>query len=396
MPRPLSFVALLLLLVINPTPLFADTPTTHTVAWGETLYSIARAYGLAPQAVAAANGIGLNSWVYAGQRLSIPSTGGTAPVAPSASPSGYYTVRAGDTLYSIATRFGTTVQNLSAGNNLPASGVLYVGWTLKVPSSGGSAAPSAPVPASQSYIVQPGEYLAQIAVRFGTTVQAIALANNLPNAWLVYSGQRLTIPGAGGSAAPPPAPVASTALNVRVPNIPIYQQQQTLTCEEASVAMATRGAVPEARLVAAMPRSDNPLVGIRGKTNSPYYGGLTDYGSYAQAIQRGLSALGVSSQVLYGQSNDAFKAAIIAHLQAGRPVVWWHTWHDTYQNPVAVKVSDGSWVKLVPYEHAGVITAANDRGVTYNDPYDATVRFVSWGDFARVSGYFNNMALVIP
>jgi hypothetical protein len=52
-------------------------------------------------------------------------------------------------------------------------------------------------------------------------------------------------------------------------------------------------------------------------------------------------------------------------------------------------------VKLVPYEHAGVIVAANDRGITYHDPYDATVRFVSWADHRRVSAYFDNMALIV-
>ena len=76
-------------------------------------------------------------------------------------------------------------------------------------------------------------------------------------------------------------------------------------------------------------------------------------------------------------------------------MIWWHTWQDSYQTPVMVKMSDGTSVKLVPYEHASVIIAANDRGVTYNDPYNATIRFVSWADFQRVSGYFDNMGLVI-
>jgi hypothetical protein len=58
-------------------------------------------------------------------------------------------------------------------------------------------------------------------------------------------------------------------------------------------------------------------------------------------------------------------------------------------------MSDGASVKLVPYEHVSVVVGANDRGVTYHDPYDATVRFVGWGDFRRVSAYFDNMALAI-
>ncbi len=377
-----------LILVASAVPALADSPTSHTVAWGETLYSIARAYGIAPQAVASTNGIGMNSWVYAGQRLTIPGGGSTAASSPT--PSGYYSVRAGDTLFSIATRFGTTVDAISSANNLPANGWLYVGWTLRVPAVTNAA--SAPKSPTQSYIVQPGEYLALIALRFGSTAEAIALANSLPNAWMVYAGQRLVIPSAP-SAAPISVPAAST--DIRIAGIPLYQQKQTLTCEESSAGMATRGAVSEAQVLAAMPRSDNPFVGIRGRTNSPYFGGLTDYGVYAQALQKGLSALGVKSQVLYGQSYDDFKSALLDNLRAGHPIIWWHTWQDSYQAPVIVKAADGSSVKLVPYEHAGVIVAANDRGISYNDPYDATMRFVAWADHRRVSAYFGNMALVI-
>lgn len=391
MLRPLSLLGCVLVLVISFSPLRADSPVAHTVAWGETLYSVARAYGVTPQAIASANGISVNSWVYAGERLIIP-VNSTAP-ASSMTPNGYYVVRAGDTLYSLASKFGISTAAIATANNLPADGLIYVGWSLKIPF--GSSGTTGPRPTTvQTYIVQSGEYLAQIALRYSTTVQAIALANNLPNDWLIYAGQRLTIPGGASPSQAPSAPVA-TGTNIRVPNVPLYQQQQTLTCEEASVAMATRGAVGEARLVAAMSRSDNPFVGIRGRTNSPYFGGLTDYGVYAQAVQKGLNTFGVRSEVLYAQKYDDFKDSILSHLRLGHPIIWWHTWHDTFQNPVFVRASDGSMVKLVPYEHAGVIVGANDRGITYHDPYDATVRFVTWEDHRRVSAYFDNMALVI-
>ncbi len=382
----------LVLLLVFPIAAHADSPTTHVVAWGETLYGIAQSYGVSPQTIANLNGLTLNSWVYTGQRLLIPVSAATTVAT---TPSGYYTVRAGDTLFSIATQFGISVAAISAANNLPDDGVIYVGWTLRIPTKASPpAADSKPV-AATTYIVQPGDYLTLIAMNYGVTMQAIMLANNLPNDWFIYSGQRLVIPNGQPVAPAAPAAAAVTSINARVSNIPLYRQQQTLTCEESSVAMATRGAVSEARLVAVVPRSDNPFVGIRGRTNSPYYGGLTDYGVYAQPLQKGLTTLGIQSQLLYGQAYADFKNALIEHLGAGHPVVWWHTWHDTYQIPVMIKMADGTRVKLVPYEHAGVIIAANDRGVTYHDPYDATVRFVSWADHRRVSGYFDNMALVI-
>jgi LysM repeat protein len=380
--------------IASALPLSANSPTLHTVAWGETLYSIARAYGTTPQAIANANGIRVNSWVYSGTRLTIPTSKRDADVAPT-TPSGYYTIRAGDTLYSIAARFGTTIDAISSANNLPSNSVLYTGWSIKIPSR---PAANQPTNALSNYrtnithIVQPGEFLARIALRYDITAQAIAYANDLPNDWMIYTGQRLNIPGAQNQ---PAAPTSASALTIRLTNVPLYQQKQTLTCEEASAAMAMRGAITEAQLVAAMPRSDNPFDGIRGRTNAPYYGGLADYGVYAQGLQKGLSALGVKSHVLYGQNYDEFKDAVLEHLRAGRAVIWWHTWQDSYQNPVAVKMSDGASVKLVPYEHASVIVGANERGITYHDPYDATVRFASWETFRRVSAYFDNMALVI-
>lgn len=390
------FIWLVLFVVLaGASPAAAGSPTTHTVAWGETLYSIARAYGVTPQSIASANGITLNSWVYAGQQLIVP-TGGGAGSASSATPSGYYVVRAGDTLFSIASKFGTTVDAISGANDLPDNGLIYVGWSLHVPSSSATSTPpgaAAPKSVTASHIVQTGEYLTLIALHYNTTPEAIALANSLPNAWLVYPGERLTIPttiSALDAASPQTGGGA-----VRVSSVPLYQQKQTLTCEEAAAAMATRGRISENQLVAVMPRSDNPFLGILGRTNSPYFGGLSDYGVYAQGLQFGLNALGVKSQVLYGQGYDDFKAALLANLTAGHPIIWWHTWQDTYQSPEKVQVSGGTTVTLVPYEHAGVIVSANDRGVTYNDPYDATVRFVSWADQKRVSGYFGNMALVI-
>lgn len=369
-------------------PLSADSPTLHTVAWGETLYSIARAYGVTPQAIAHANNINVTSWVYAGTRLVIPTRATNAATATT--PSGYYTVRAGDTLSSIAARFGTTVDALASANNLPVNGLLYVGWSLKIPTPPAINPPTSARSHNRTtaHIVQPGESLLRIALRYNTTTRAIVHANNLPNDWMIYAGQRLVIPNAS------PAPSAST-VTIRLTNIPLLRQQQTLTCEQAAAAMATRGAITEAQLVAVMPRSENPFEGIRGRTNAPYYGGLTDYGVYAHGLQKGLRALNIKSQVLYGQSYAEFKTAVLEHLRAGRAVIWWHTWRDSYQTPVLVKLSDGTSVKLVPYEHASVIVGANEHGITYHDPYDATVRFAAWDTFRRVSAYFDNMALVI-
>lgn len=422
--RRIAVSLLFALLAALPSTAQADSPPYHTVAWGETLYSIARLYGVSPQSLAVANGLGLNSWVYAGQSLRIPGVAANAPVVsqPQKTPSGIYTIRAGDTLFSISQQFGITLNALAAANNIPANGVIYTGWQLKIPASAVVATPPPPVvraaattsDGATTYIVQPGDTLFRIALRYGTTPQAISLANSLPS-YFVYTGQRLIISDAstGVQPQPPPPPQAPVPIAPATPNaprapavpngsisasvsgIPRLHQQQTLTCEESAASMVLRGAVTEAQIVKVMPRSDNPFEGIRGSTNYPFYGGLANYGTYAQGLQKGLAALGHASTVMYGQSSAEFKNSIVANLTAGRGVIWWTTWRQVYQTPAWVKTSSGAKVKLVPYEHTVVIVAADNGGIAYHDPYDATLRYVSWITFQRVSAYFDNMALVV-
>ena len=99
-----------------------------------------------------------------------------------------YTVRAGDTLGSIAETYGTTVDWLAATNNITNVNFIYVGQKLKVP--------CAPTRSSQVrvHVVRAGETLSEIALKYGTTVAAIVQANNLANPNFIYVGQRLQIP----------------------------------------------------------------------------------------------------------------------------------------------------------------------------------------------------------
>jgi LysM repeat protein len=332
--------------------------------------------------------------VYAGQVLRVTSpTNASAAVT---TPSGYYSVRAGDTLISIASQFRVDPLTLADVNNIPDNGFIYVGWKLKIPK-----ATQASAPTNQAYIVQAGDSLTDIALQYNTTAQAIVIVNNLRTDWLIVPGQRLAIPAgkpapSSDSSSPETAVIAKNpALNIRLGNFPLYRQQQTLTCEEAAARMALRGALTEAKIVEAMPRDENPFLGIRGRTNSAILGGLTDYGTYAHGLQRGLAALGFKSTVLYNAPYANFKEALIANLRAGKPVIWWNTWRDTFQKPVWVKTSTGNFVKLVPYEHTVLVVGATDRGVTYNDPYDGTIRTITWATHQRVSSYFDNMALVM-
>ncbi|MCK4314675.1 MAG: LysM peptidoglycan-binding domain-containing protein, partial [Anaerolineae bacterium] len=102
----------------------------HVVGWGETLFSIARRYGVSVDAICAANGIADPTRIYAGQRLVIPTS--DVPAAPAAA-GATHVVQAGENLYRIALRYGTTVAALTELNGIYNPGHVAAGQTLVIP-----------------------------------------------------------------------------------------------------------------------------------------------------------------------------------------------------------------------------------------------------------------------
>jgi LysM repeat protein len=111
-----------------------------------------------------------------------------APPAPAPSNPVYYVVQQGDTLTRIALRYGTTVWAIAQANGIWNVNYIRTGQVLLIPVQG-----PIPGPGPTIYIVQPGDTLSGIAWRFGTTVWAIAQANGIWNPNLIYIGQRLYI-----------------------------------------------------------------------------------------------------------------------------------------------------------------------------------------------------------
>jgi len=104
---------------------FGLQPVYHIVQQGETLWSIARLYGVTPQAIAQANGLVNPNLIYPGQRLLIPMPGAIVHV-----------VRAGETLSSIGRLYGVSPFAIAQANNLMNPDLIYVGQRLVIPRGG--------------------------------------------------------------------------------------------------------------------------------------------------------------------------------------------------------------------------------------------------------------------
>jgi len=104
-----------------------------------------------------------------------------------------YTVQSGDTLYSLARRHGTTVAAIVQANNLPDPNNIRIGQELIIPTVGTGSPPTASGTTTY-HIVQPCDTLYSLARRYGTTVEAIVQTNNLSDPNCIRVGQSLIIP----------------------------------------------------------------------------------------------------------------------------------------------------------------------------------------------------------
>jgi len=187
-------VALLLASFATTSSAFAaGCGTAVTVISGDTLLKIANRCGTTVSALQRANPeIGSGSLIFPGQVLQLPG-------AILGTDGGYfiYIVARGDTLRSLASRFGTTVDALLAANpDITNANVIYEGQRLKVYSGPVTPPPNNPPPPSgQIYYAQRGDTLRKIAAKFNTTVDAILRVNpQITNPNLIYVGQAITVP----------------------------------------------------------------------------------------------------------------------------------------------------------------------------------------------------------
>jgi LysM repeat protein len=120
--------------VVTPVSAAVDARTVHIVRRGETLYSIARSYGVDVWTVARANGIANPNRIYAGQHLVIATgqAGSRTPPCSSAYQGSVHIVQPGETLYRIALNYGVSTWSLVRANHIANPNAIYAGQRLVI------------------------------------------------------------------------------------------------------------------------------------------------------------------------------------------------------------------------------------------------------------------------
>ena len=114
----------------------AATPTSYTVVPGDSVSSIAGRYGVSTASVLALNGLSWKSLIFPGQVLKLSTAAAPAAPAPLVGGGGRYTIVRGDTISEIAARFGVSTQAVLSLNGLARSSIIYPGQTIAIPAGG--------------------------------------------------------------------------------------------------------------------------------------------------------------------------------------------------------------------------------------------------------------------
>ena len=165
---------------------------TYTVQRGDTLWSIANRYGTSIQEIVNLNNIANPNLIYPGQQIRIQTNTIINGEETRGTGDIIYTVKRGDTLLQIARIYNVTVNHIVELNDIQNPNLIYPGEKLRITESN-SQTLNPTINNITTYIVQKGDTLTKIARMYGVSVDYLVRINDIANRNLIYPGQLLQV-----------------------------------------------------------------------------------------------------------------------------------------------------------------------------------------------------------
>jgi LysM repeat protein len=297
-----------------------------------------------------------------------------------------HVVQPGENLFRISLKYNVTMAAIMQANGIANPNYVYVGQALCIP-GGPVAPPPAPPPAppatGKTYIVQAGDTLAAIAARFGTTVYAIMQANRIVNANYIYVGQCLIIPGSA-CCAPQPAPQPSGNWKGEYYNNPHLAGSATLVRYDASINFEWGDGSPSSKI---------PVDNFSVRWTRTVY---LKAGTYRFTITVDDGArLWVNDQLVIDQWGQHTASTFTADVDL---VTGYHSIRMEHQELTGVATAILVWVKVAEGGGVGAQPSGAWLGQYYDNPdlggtpiqrFDPAINF-DWGDGSPFPGQIND------
>ena len=232
-----------------------------------------------------------------------------------------YTIKSGDTLWDIAVNNGTTVDALMQDNNL-SSYLIYPGDKLNYSSSSSSSVEKlAQVKNDGYYTIALGDTLGTVADKFGTSVDNLVEINNLSNPHLVYVGQVIKV---DGNAAPKATPAVAQAAPVQAAPVqaaPVARVQAAPVAQTrvAAPAAQTRVAAPAAQTKVAAPAAQTKVAAPAVQTKAAAPAAQTKVAAPAAQTKAAAPAAQTKAAATTAPATQTKAAAPAAQTKAAAP-----------------------------------------------------------------------------